>query len=314
VDPIAFPGDRRFAFTILDDTDDSTLENARPVYERLRDLGFRTTKTVWPFGCTGRRSIYSAADTLERAEYLAFVRELVDSGFELASHGATMESSTREETERSIDFLEREFGRCPRLYVNHGQNRENLYWGPKRFQTALLRWLFTRFRDREYFCGERPDTPYYWGDLASRHFEYVRNFTFRKLNMLRVNPEMPYRLEGTPDVPFWFSTTDAPNACVFTRRLTRQALEALEEEGGVCIVSTHLGKGFMEGGSIRPEIDEIFRYLAGRPGYYVPVSELLDELRAQGRGIRLGVAGIWRLECRYVVDKLADRLASVTEG
>ena len=125
---------------------------------------------------------------------------------------------------------------------------------------------------------------------------------------------MPYQLDETPDVPFWFSTTDAPNARVFTRRLTRRALEALEEEGGVCIVSTHLGKGFTEAGSIRPEIDEILRYLAGRPGYYVPVSELLDELRAQGRGARLEAAGIWRLECRYVVDKLMDRLASADEG
>jgi hypothetical protein len=310
VGPIKFPGDRRFAFTILDDTDDSTLENVRPIYERLRDLGFRTTKTVWSFGCAGRRSIYHSADTLERVEYLAFVRELVDGGFELASHGATMESSTREETKRSIDFLVREFGHCPRLYVNHGQNRENLYWGPNRFQTTLFRWLFARFRGREYFCGEKPGTPYFWGDLASKHFEYVRNFTFRNLNMLRVNPEMPYQLDGTPDVPFWFSTTDAPNARVFARRLTRRALKALEEEGGVCIMSTHLGKGFMEGGSIRPEVDEILRYLAGRPGYYVPVSELLDLLRARGRGTRLEASEVWRLECRYVLDKLMDRLAS----
>lgn len=308
--PIEFPGGRRFAFTILDDTDDSTLENVGPVYERLRDLGFRTTKTVWPFGCAGRRSIYFAADTLERSEYLAFVHELVDSGFELASHGATMESSIREETQRSIDFFKREFGSCPRLYVNHGQNRENLYWGPKRFQSALLRWLYSQFGDTEYFCGENPDTPYFWGDLALRDFEYVRNFTFRKLNMLHVNPEMPYACDGTPYVPFWFSTTDTPNARVFARRLTRPALEVLEDEGGVCIVSTHLGKGFAEGGRIRPEVDEIFRYLAGRPGYYVPVSELLDALRGQGRGARLEANEIWRLESRYVVDKIMDRFVS----
>jgi hypothetical protein len=125
---------------------------------------------------------------------------------------------------------------------------------------------------------------------------------------------MPYQLDGTPYVPFWFSTTDAPNAQVFTRRLTRQALEALEEERGVCIVSTHLGKGFTEGGRIRPEVDEILRYLAGRPGYFVPVSELLDELRAQGCGARLDASEVWRLECRYVADKLMDRFASPGEG
>ena len=48
---IEFPGDARFAFTILDDTDDSTLENVKPVYDCLRSHGLRTTKTVWPVDC-----------------------------------------------------------------------------------------------------------------------------------------------------------------------------------------------------------------------------------------------------------------------
>ena len=43
-----FPEGRKFAFTILDDTDDATVENVRPVYDLLTELGFRTTKTVWP--------------------------------------------------------------------------------------------------------------------------------------------------------------------------------------------------------------------------------------------------------------------------
>ena len=56
MDRIEFPGDRRFAFTILDDTDDSTLENVRPVYERLRDLGFRTT-TPWACSISQHRGL-----------------------------------------------------------------------------------------------------------------------------------------------------------------------------------------------------------------------------------------------------------------
>jgi hypothetical protein len=110
------PRERSFAFSILDDTDDSMLENARPVYERLRELGLRTTKTVWLVDCPeGSRDFY-AADTLQRAESLAFVRELAKDGFEIASHGATMETSVRERTVRGIELLERELGHCPRLY------------------------------------------------------------------------------------------------------------------------------------------------------------------------------------------------------
>ena len=40
------PTGKRFAFSILDDTDDSTLENVEPLYAILRDHGFRTTKTA----------------------------------------------------------------------------------------------------------------------------------------------------------------------------------------------------------------------------------------------------------------------------
>ena len=45
--PIAWPDDRRFAFTIFDDTDNATLANIVPVYDLLAELGFRTTKSVW---------------------------------------------------------------------------------------------------------------------------------------------------------------------------------------------------------------------------------------------------------------------------
>ena len=66
--------------------------------------------------------------------------------------------------------------------------------------------------------------------------------------------------------------------------------------------------------SLPPFLLDFLRYLAGRPGHYVPVSELLDDLRAQGRGARLKPSAVWRLECRYVADKLMDRLASANQS
>ena len=112
---MSFPDGKRFAFTILDDTDDATLENVSPFYDRLEALGFRTTKTAWPMDCPEGSRHYYAADTLQRAEYLEWVRGLVAAGFELASHGATMETSLRERTEAGFAFFEREFGFLPRL-------------------------------------------------------------------------------------------------------------------------------------------------------------------------------------------------------
>jgi len=91
--------DGRFVFTILDDTDDATVENLEPIYRLLTELGMRTTKTVWPLDCPPElQGPFFAAQTLQDPEYLTFVKRLVDAGFELAFHGATMGSSSREQT------------------------------------------------------------------------------------------------------------------------------------------------------------------------------------------------------------------------
>jgi len=306
-----FPGGRRFAFTILDDTDDSTLENVEPVYALLRACGMRTTKTVWPLDCPEGSRHYFAADTLQRPDYLAFVRELVDDGFELAFHGATMESSPRERTERALGFLEREFGAVPRLHANHGSNRENLYWGARRFGSGPLRAAVRALRRRsDAYGGDVPGSPWFWGDLCREHFDYVRNFTFRGLDVLAADPETPYRLEATPFVAHWFSTADAADGVIFKHRVTRRAIDRLESAGGACILSTHLGKKFAQGGRVDPEIESLLRYVADRPGWFVPVSTLLDHLRAQGRGRLLDARGLLRLELRFLADPVVSRLTT----
>lgn len=309
-----FPDGKRFAFTILDDTDDSTLENVRPVYDRLRALGFRTTKTVWPMDCPEGSQEYFAADTLQREDYLAYVRSLAAAGFEIASHGATMEPSPRERTVRGLDFLVRELGAAPRLHANHGQNTENLYWGRDRFQSPLLRpWIGLLFRllgrnPEGEFSGQREGSPYYWGDLCREHVDYVRNFTFPGLDVLRQDRRMPYRLATTPCVAHWFSTTDAPNVEVWNQRVHRASLERLEADGGVCIVSTHLGKGFAPEGRLDPAVDATLTWLAERPGWYVPVSTLLDHLRAQRGAPTLGGLALFGLELRYLLGQLRERM------
>ena len=306
-----FPGGARFAFTILDDTDDSTLENARPVYDRLRELGFRTTKTVWPLECPEGSRHFFAADTLERPEYLDWVHELVAAGFELGLHGATMESSPRERTQRGLDRIEQEFGEIPRVHANHGFNRESVYWGPDRFRTPWLRALFARLSGEGdgFFQGQTEGSEYFWGDLCERHVEYVRGFTSAQLNVERFDPQTPYRLSDTPCVRHWFSTADAPDAESFKRRVTLPALDALEADGGICILSTHLGKGYAREGRLDPEIDEILCDLAARDGWFAPVAQVLDFMRARrGTDRVLSAAECRRLELRFCRLKVAERL------
>lgn len=310
---VPLPGDARFAFTLLDDTDDSTLENARPVYDRLAELGFRTTKTVWPVDCPEGSRNFFAADTLARPEYLAWVRRLVEAGFELGLHGATMESSHRDRTERGLALIEREFGSIPRVYANHGFNRENLYWGPARFETAWLRAMIARsgLQGDEIFEGHDESSPYFWGDLCHQHVEYVRGFTFGDLDIRRFDPWTPYRRSDTPFVPFWFSTADAPDAQSFKLRVTDDALDRLEETGGVCILSTHLGKGFARGGRVDPEIDAILTRLARRRGWFAPVTKILDHLRANrpDSAEPLSTSRRVKLELRFLREMARERLS-----
>jgi hypothetical protein len=302
-----YPEGKRFAFTILDDTDDSTLENVKPVYDALKAHGVRTTKTVWPVDCPEGSRIYFAADTLAREPYLKFVRDLQADGFEIAFHGATMESSERERTVRALEVFRREFGAYPALFCNHGQNRDNLYWGRKRFRTGWVRGLVGLLRKvpSSHYLGDVEGSEFFWGDLCRERIRYVRNWTFPHLDMLEVNPDMPYRTAGTPYVNLWFSTADAPDVEAFVRLLTRQNLERLEAAGGLCIISTHLGKGFARGGSLDPRVRRLLEELERKPGWYVPVSQMLDYLvETQGKG---GMLGSWKsamLEAQYIAGKL----------
>lgn len=306
------PGGAPFAFTILDDTDDSTLENARPVYERLHALGFRTTKTVWPLECPEGSRHFFAADTLERPEYLEWVRGLIDQGFELGLHGATMESSRRVRTEQGLREIEGHFGFVPQVYANHGFNRENVYWGLDRFQTGWIKGVVRRLRlyGDASSEGQDPDSPYFWGDLCQRHVEYVRGFTFAGMDVRRFDPLTPYELESTPFVRYWFSTADAPDATAFKRRVTRRALDRLAGTGGVCILSTHLGKGFASNGRLDPEVDAVLTEIADRGAWRAPVSDVLDHLRrARKPQPPLSPRQTRRLEFQYLRDRVEERIA-----
>ena len=302
-----FPGGKRFAFTILDDTDDSTLENVKPVYDCLKQYGLRTTKTVWPVDCPEGSRLFFAADTLQRKDYLEFVRQLATDGFEIAFHGATMESSPRARTIEALEFYRGEFGGYPTLHCNHGYNRDNLYWGSRRYQTGWIRHATGLLlkEAQSYYAGDVEKSEYFWGDLCRQHIRHVRNFTFSRLNLLEVNPEMPYRLAGTRYVNMWFSTADAPDAAAFSRLLAEDNIEKLERAGGLCIVSTHLGKGFVKDGVLHPQFEKIIRTLSSRPGWHVPATDLLDYLvQKQGKGLELGWWKTFRLETRFLLDKI----------
>lgn len=280
---LEFPGGARFAFTILDDTDVATVETVRPIYRLFESVGMRTTKTVWMLRYDGHSYGFWQSETMEDPHYREFVIDLQHRGFEIAFHNASMETNTRDRTVEALDRFEQTFGHPPRVHANHSMNRENLYWGPGRVDGGLVGAVYRRIAERtkDYFQGHEPGSPYYWGDLCSERIDYVRNLTFKEINLLRVNPSMPYRDPARPLARWWFSTADAEGVTRFNALLHPRNQDRLEREGGVCIVTTHLGKGFCPKGVLNPRTRELIERLASRNGWFPTVSELLDWLRQQ---------------------------------
>lgn len=301
----AYPGQREFAFTILDDTDDATVANVKPLYDLLFELGLRTTKTVWPLDCPEGSADYFAGSTLADPEYLGFAHELDDRGFELTWHAATMESSTRDRTVRGLEVFRREFGHYPTLHCNHGENRENIYWGEKRYRNPLLRLVHRAARRGAgpKFSGDEERSDYFWGDLCRQHFRFVRGFTWHDVNTLRRDPDLVYRLAWTPYVDCWFSTSDAADVRGFNQLVRRDSIDRLRAEGGLCILSTHLGKGFVRNGRVDPAVEDTLRYVSSQPGWFAPVSDILEHFRSSATRLE---RPYWRhawYEVRHVIDR-----------
>lgn len=150
-----FPDNKHFAFTVLDDTDLSTVKNVKPIYSLLEELGTRTTKSVWPLAsvCNGRQG----GSSLQEDDYLKFILDLKDRGFEISLHNVRNHDSTREITKQGFEEFRKLIGCYPRVHANHSLNRDNIYWGAARFNR--LRLLYTAgaaLYDSRIFEGHDP--------------------------------------------------------------------------------------------------------------------------------------------------------------
>lgn len=305
-----FPGGKRFAFTVIDDTDVATVENIRPIYQLLADLGLRCTKTVWPMPCPEGSKNFGVSQTLGDPEYREFVVDIQRAGFEIGWHGATMESSNQQRTLAGLERFKEVFGHYPRVHTNHASNRENIYWGTSRIDRPLLKYLYGRAMSvpPDYYLGHVDGSRYWWGDLCARHIHYVRNLTFNDINLARINPSMPYHDPMRPLVGWWFSATNAEDVLEFNDLLSEHNQDRLEKEAGICVVATHFGKGFVQGGKVLPVTQEKLTTLAQRPGWFPTVSELLDWLRAQRASDILPPREWNRMQRRWALDRIQRRL------
>ncbi len=307
-----YPEGKAFAFSIVDDADDGTVANLRPVYDRLHDLGFRTTKTVWMRKGPNPDRLGACAQTMEDREYAEFVLELRNRGFEIAMHMAAPCTSRRSETVSAYEEFRRLFGRYPKINTNHYANAENIYWGRHRLDGALLQALYDRVARRAEFSGHIADSDLFWGDICQKHTKYVRNFAYLDVNTLKVNPGMPYHDDRRPYVNYWFSSSDGADVGKFNKLISERNQERLLKEGGCCLVYTHFGKGFAHGGKLDATWANLMAKLARKNGWFVPASTLLDFLLHQRKQERFSRRERWRLLFRWMLQRawlrVADRM------
>jgi hypothetical protein len=114
---LQWPEGKRFAFTVFDDSDLTTLENGPPVYDFLRDQGFLTAKSVRPIAGDPTPSI--GGSTCDDPAYLAWVERLQREGFEIALNNVTYHSSERKGIVRGMDAFRDHFSADARCHANH---------------------------------------------------------------------------------------------------------------------------------------------------------------------------------------------------
>ncbi|CUQ67414.1 conserved exported protein of unknown function [Candidatus Nitrospira inopinata] len=278
---VSFPDGKKFAFSIVDDTDMATLERVKPLYDLLYHYGFRTTKTVWVLESNDLSHPPNQGDTLHDPAYRAYMEELKRRGFEIALHGVRGGSSRRSEIIQGLEEFKRVMGDYPVIHVNHSLNQDNVYWGEHRWSFPLFQWGYALAAKHQFFGHDRT-SDYFWGDLVKERIRYVNQFTYSDINLLVVNPSMPYRLSDKPFVNLWFPTADGDNLDRFEALLSKENLDRLEREGGVCLVYTHMGAGsFNKDSGADPRFEGRLKDVSSRNGWFVPASEILDYLQEQ---------------------------------
>jgi hypothetical protein len=272
-----FPEGKKFVFTIIDDTDDATYENTKPIYDFLHEKGIYITKTVWVYP---PRDQHSAGDSLQRPEYLKFIKDIQQKGFEIGLHNVGSGSFSRKEILEGLKDFKEKLGQYPKIHINHSYNPDSIYGGYKRFNWPfnwIIRKMYPQYAG--VFQGEISGSDFYWGDKHKEIIQFNRNHEFEGLNTAKHDKYMPYIDPKRSDFTnYYFSATFAPNQWIFNHIVTPSSIKKLEQKNGICIIFSHLGY-FMNKGEIDPGFVERINWLSANPnGFYKPVSFVLNEI------------------------------------
>ena len=301
---ISWPDNKKFAFTIFDDTDRANLMDSQLVYQFLYDLNFKTTKSVWI--AKGMKPHKDSGITCDDKMYLQWLLNLKNKGFEIGYHNTTYHSSSRQEIKKGLDKFVKIFNQNPKTMANHSANQENIYWGSHRLSGSrkLIYNILTRFKKNNFYKGHNESSQYFWGDLCKEYVTYVRNFVFSDINTLKCCPYMPYQDDTKPYVNYWFASSEGNNINAFNKCISDENQDQLEKEGGACIMYTHFADGFCQNGKLSEKFKEQMKRLSSKNGWFIPVSTLLDFLKKENETQVINNRQRTVLEWKWLFDKL----------
>lgn len=306
-----WPNNKKFAFAIVDDTDEATVSKVKPVYDFLHEVGLTATKTVWIFPSRDE----FGGETLSDKAYADFIRALAANGTEIGFHGAGSGDFSRAEIIEALEIFKKMIGNYPELFINHAFNSHNLYWGEKRFTplVGILYRLIKQFMDMKDVPsqGEVEGSPSFWGDVAKQEIKYMRNRVYSSLNTSKADPYMPYIDKAKEKYSnYWFSSSDGYNLEAFLKLLSYKNIDKLEKERGCSIVYTHFAYGFVdEKGDLNEEFKDRIRYLAGKDGWFVSASCLLGYLRdARGEDVYVNNYRSLMMDLDWIIKRIIRKI------
>ncbi len=152
-------------FVLTNDPDHGLLDNYRKIFRELNKRGIFVTTAVF---CTlkddgsalSRHCFKNETLCLADEAYKNFMLELRDLGHEIALHGYSQVSDTRDEFQKSIDIFHRVFKEYPKIYIEHGGH-------PKSHSLGMCK------KENLKVEGSLPDSRYFVKDIIRDVFDLV---------------------------------------------------------------------------------------------------------------------------------------------
>jgi len=152
-------------FVLTNDPDHGRTEDYRRILRELAKNEIYVTTAVF---CTlkddgsplARHCYKGETHTLEDKEYRELMLEARDLGHEIAFHGYSQVSDTRDEFLKGLEIFKKIFGDYPKIYIEHGGN-------PAKHPIGMVK------RENLAFEGSRKSSSYYIKDIVKEVFELV---------------------------------------------------------------------------------------------------------------------------------------------